>query len=119
MIITLLPAIALPHPKKRSPFTSQKRSHFPHPKTAIASPTPQKRSHPISPKSDRTSYIPNCELLAAALALSHLPHPQTAIAIPNFHNQTNHNKQNEVINVGLRYCFTEPNNIGDDTVFFC
>ncbi|MFM6611365.1 MAG: hypothetical protein ACKPJQ_18415 [Dolichospermum sp.] len=50
MIITLLPAIAFSHPQKRSPFTSQKRSHFPHPKTAIASPTPQKRSPSHIPK---------------------------------------------------------------------
>ncbi|MFM6671122.1 MAG: hypothetical protein ACKPJO_13495, partial [Dolichospermum sp.] len=94
----------------RTSHIPKQRSHLPHPKSDRP---------PISPKSDRTSYIPKCELLAAALALSHFPHPQTAIAIPNFHNQTNHNKQNEVINVGLRYCFTEPNNIGDDTVFFC
>ncbi|MFM6222443.1 MAG: hypothetical protein ACKPDM_19190 [Dolichospermum sp.] len=43
-------AIAPPHSQKRSPFTSQKRSHFPHPKTAIASPTPQKRSPSHIPK---------------------------------------------------------------------
>ncbi|MFM6339790.1 MAG: hypothetical protein ACKPGP_03840 [Dolichospermum sp.] len=55
MIITLLPAIAFSHPQKRSPFTSQKRSHFPHPKTAIAPPHPKQRSPLTSPNSELTS----------------------------------------------------------------
>ncbi|MFM6442421.1 MAG: hypothetical protein ACKPKC_05165 [Dolichospermum sp.] len=83
MIITLLPAIALPHPKKRSPFTSQKRSHFPHPKTAIALPHPHKRSPIYIPKKRSPSHIPK-----KAIAPSH---PQTAIA-PHIPKKRSHFK---------------------------
>ncbi|MFM6043245.1 MAG: hypothetical protein ACKPJC_10850 [Microcystis panniformis] len=77
MIITLLPAIAPPHPpnsdrtptpqkaialhhpQQRSPFPQpQQRSHLPTSPTVIAFSHPQQRSPLTSTKSDRPSHIP-------------------------------------------------------------
>ncbi|MFM6674131.1 MAG: hypothetical protein ACKPJO_29050 [Dolichospermum sp.] len=109
MIITLLPAIAPHIPKQRShphipqtaialshpqnsdrpPTSSKKRSHFPHPKTAITphihktAITPhihKKRSHSHTPKSDRPSHPQTANCLQQRWRYRPPSSPKKAIA---------------------------------------